>query len=158
MGYYVNIEESNIRIPADKVADAYELLCALNDDNSIKSGGKSSRYREEWLAANATGANTDAWFSWMPWNYPEVYATAAEILDALGFEFDNDEQGITIYAYDNKAGDEEHFLAALAPLLESTDDRPAQIVWRGEDGTVWRQIVIDGAMAIEYGRMVFTTD
>ena len=154
MGYYVTIEDSNLVIPADKVADAYELLCALNADNTIKGGWRGDWRNNE----HDNGPDERVWFSWMPWNYPEVYSSTEEILDALGFEFETIDAGILIYGYDNKTGDEEHFLAALAPVVVSTDDRPAQIVWRGEDSTVWRQILIDGAMVTEYGRLVFSAE
>jgi len=154
MGYYVTIEDSNLVIPADKVADAYELLCALNADNTIKGG-----WRGDWRDnEHDNGPDERVWFSWMPWNYPELYATTEQILDVLGFEFSSDDNGIAIFGYDNKIGDEEHFIAALAPILTSADDRPAQIVWRGEDGIVWRQIAIDGAMVIEHGRLVFSAE
>lgn len=152
MGYYVNITDTNIVIPVNRLDDAYAALCALNDDNTIKGG-----FRGDWLGNETpTGANERVWFSWMPWNYPSLYTSAEEILEQLGFDLGTTDDGsIELYGYDNKIGDEQVFLSALAPLLASSDDREPQVVWHGEDARVWRQIVIDGEMVAQVGRLTF---
>jgi hypothetical protein len=155
MGYYVTLEYSNAVIPKNKLDEAYEVLCALNNDNRLKHGGNGHSFNEGWRKANQFGANENVWFSWMSWNYPETCASAAEILHEVGFEFIEDGDGITGFQYDNKTGCEDVFLAALAPLLVPTDAEEPQFVWRGEDGAVWRQIVVDGEMVSQAGRIAF---
>ena len=152
MGYYVTLEDSNLIIPSANLASAYDALCALNNDNTLKSGWRGDWRNNE----HNDGPDPRVWFSWMEWNYPEVYDTAEGILDALGFEMGTLPDGsLEFYSYDNKTGNEDVFLAALAPYVVSGDDREPQAVWRGEDGLVWRQIVIDGAMVVQSGRLTF---
>jgi hypothetical protein len=155
MGYYVTLEHSNAVIPPEKLDQAYEALCALNNDNRLKNGGNGRSLKAEWREANPFGANENVWFSWMDWNYPETCSTAAEILSQVGFEFIEDGDGITSFLYYNKTGCEDVFLAALAPLLVSCDHEAPQFIWRGEDGSVWRQIVVGGEMVNQAGRIAF---
>lgn len=125
MGYYVKIMETNFRIPADKLDEAYTALCALNHDpNAHKSGGSYSG-----------GGKTEAWFSWMPTNYDETCKTAQAIFEELGFTtFVEDDGALWLTDYDSKIGDEEQFLNAIKHLVPED----AHIDWRGEDGAMWR--------------------
>lgn len=148
MGYYVTLNSTNAYIPNDKLDEAYTILCALNQDNSLKRGGR-------WPRTEQDGPHSGVWFSWMDWDYPETCKDAAAIIAQLGFEFTEDGDGLWFYAYDNKTGAEDVFLAALAPVLASSDDEAPQFVWQGEDGAAWRQIVIDGVMQSQSGRLTF---
>lgn len=156
MGYYVTVRESNVVIPAEKLDEAYKALVALNDDNTIKTGGNGNRFKDGWLEANPTGANENVWFAWMQWNYPEIYKTAADILEAVGFELWPQEDGsLAIGLYDNKAGCESTFLAALAPFAVSSDDRLPQVIWQGEAGEIWRQVFVNGECKLQDAHIAF---
>jgi hypothetical protein len=152
MGYYITLEDSTLVIPADRLDEAYAALCALNNHNTIKGG-----CRGDWRNnTHDNGPDERVWFSWMEWNYPEVHSSTEEILTALGFDVGiNNDGSLCLYGYDNKIGDEAHFLDALAPFAISGTDEEPQVVWRGEDGAVWRQVVIDGRMVSQAGRLVF---
>lgn len=155
MGYYVTLESSNARIPQGALDEAYRLLCDLNNDNSLKNGGNGLSFDKAWREANQFGANENVWFSWMHWNYPEVCTNTGDILHEVGFEFSLGSDGLLFQCYDNKTGCEDVFLAALAPVLASTDDEAPFFLWRGEDGAVWRQILVDGELVSQVGRIAF---
>ena len=146
MGYYVHIEESNCMLPAKNYALAYWRMCALNDHDELKRGG----------------SRTEKWFSWMDKNYPQTCKNAKEILVELGFEMEETNDGLTIYGYDNKSGQEELFLAAISDLMVTVigsttpdgDDKPF-IVWRGEDDMVWKDFYGEKNVKSLSGRIVF---
>jgi hypothetical protein len=136
MGYYVSITEGQATLPADKLDEAYKVMCALNDNDAVKRGG-SWGGGEDHNSPRPTGLNHHPyrWFSWMDANYPETCPDAYAILTALGFEMERTEDGsIIIGGYDSKMGQEDLFLDALCPLF--TED--SYLVWRGEDGDLWR--------------------
>jgi hypothetical protein len=150
MGYYVTLTETNATIPADKLDEAYTLLCELNQHNELKRGGLGGR--DETIV----GPHKGIWFSWMDWNYPEVYSNAVDILRAVGYDIFVDGRGTAHFAgYDEKNGCQDVFAEALLPVLVSSDDNPLQFHWRGEDGEVWRNIAIDGAFVAQEGKIVF---
>ena len=155
MGYTVTLEGSNAIIPADKLDEAYEILCNLNNYNRLKHGGNGHSFDPVWREANEFGANENVWFSWLDWNYPETCADTAAIIEQLGFGYNLDPNGLQFLYYDNKTGSEDVFIAALAPVLASTDNVNPFFLWRGEDGEVWRQIVIDGEVVNQSGRLTF---
>ena len=153
MGYYVHIEDANCKLPAKHYDVAYWRMCELNKRDELKRGGSYSK--------NEDGTeNVTKWFSWMEENYPETCKTALEILEELGFEVEDQEDGLAIYGYDNKSGQEELFLASISDLLVTVDgmydsgNKPF-IVWRGEDDMVWKDIY--GKKIVEQlnGRVVF---
>tara|TARA_Y100000758_G_scaffold289290_1_gene241982 strand:- start:157 stop:609 length:453 start_codon:yes stop_codon:yes gene_type:complete len=129
MGYYVHIEDSNCMLPHKHADLAYWRMCALNKNDDMKRGG----------------SKTEKWFSWMDPHYPETCKTAQAILVELGFDVEEQDDGLVIYAYDNKSGQEELFLEAISDLLRtvkdenSTQNKPF-IVWRGEDDMVWKDL------------------
>ena len=129
MGYYVHIEDSNCMLPHKHADLAYWRMCALNKNDDMKRGG----------------SKTEKWFSWMEKNYPETCKDAKDILVELGFDVEEQDDGLVIYAYDNKSGQEELFLGAISDLLRtvkdenSTQNKPF-IVWRGEDDMVWKDL------------------
>jgi hypothetical protein len=152
MGYYVSLTDSNAYIPADKLDEAYKLLCDLNQRNDLKTGG-SGGYAFGRTPEGETpidGPHDKVWFAWMPWNYPEVYTNAAEVLEAVGFEVVYDADGsLGFQSYENKTGCEQTFIEALTPVLASTDGENPYFVWQGEDGLYWRQRVEDGEMVVQ---------
>jgi len=126
MGYYVHIEDSNFMLPYEHARLAYWRMCDLNKHDDLKRGGSS------------TG---EKWFSWMASDYPERLKTALDILIELGFDVEEGDEGLVVYAYDNKSGQEELFLEAISDLIvpQTGEDKP-YIVWRGEDDMVWKDI------------------
>ena len=122
MGYYVQIVESNARIPAANLQRAYEKMCALNvTHDQQKRGGSYSG-----------GVQTSRWFSWMDANYPETCKDAKAVLEQLGFECSYAANGdLLIDGYDSKTGQEDLFLKAIEFDAEGT------ITWRGEEGESW---------------------
>ena len=130
MGYYVHIEDSNCMLPHKHANLAYWRMCDLNKNDDLKRGGSS------------TG---EKWFSWMDANYPETCKTAQDVLVELGFDVEEGDEGLVIYAYDNKSGQEELFLEAISDLLRTVDNKNSSlnkpfIVWRGEDDMVWKDL------------------
>lgn len=124
MGYNVNMRGSHFIIPADKLDAACQALKGLNKRDELKSGGSYSG-----------GKQVSRNFSWMPEHYDETMHTAAEILEALGFEVSwADGADLELMGYDSKSGDEGHFLAALAPFVPAG----SYVNWEGEDGEYWQ--------------------
>lgn len=152
MGYEVDLTGSNLSIPTANLDAAYRVLCALNDRNDLKSGG---RYPAD-PDAPEVGPREDKWFSWMHWNYPAQCPTVASILEHLGFSVSVTEDATTITYYSNKAGDEDKFLAALAPFYDYSHG-PVYGQWTGEDGAMWRtEYQADGSWRDLVGKVVWS--
>lgn len=134
MSYYVSLTNSTFTIKKDKLDDAYRAMCALNDIPGIKRGERYPRDESE------PEPNENTWFSWMPWNYPSVYKSAMEIFTALGFHAVIEDAGLMLVGYEDKAGQERLFIEAVAPYSTGF------LEWRGEDGSMWREEVVDGAI------------
>ncbi len=125
MGYYVQIISADCRILAEHLDAAFEAMKALNHQPGIVKNGGS------WVG----GKQTYSCFSWMDADYDEKCKDAAEILSELGFTTDAADNGdLAILYYDNKTGQEDLFLAAIAPFL----NEGAYIEWQGEEGSRWR--------------------
>ena len=117
MGYYITLEQSTAVLPKGNQAEAYERMCALNDTDEGKTGGNGEK----------------KWFAWMDPNYPDTCADAKAILADLGFWFDENEDGDLLFTeYDCKMGNESDFLRCIGDLLTG------EMVWRGEEHTLWR--------------------
>ena len=136
MGYYVNITGGEVRIPKENLAEAYRLMCELNQRDDLKNGGS-------WGGENDSRSPRPAgldyhpgkWFSWMDANYPATCADAKAVLTAIGFDLMEDGDGtLVVWGYDNKTGQEELFLNSIAHLC----DEGSFHEWRGEDGAMWR--------------------
>lgn len=140
MGYYVRIEKSNARIPAANVKVAYETMCALNHDPTIKKNGGS------WSG----GKKVEEHFSWMSPNYDQELSTAREILEELGFECTQLENGdLLILRYDNKTGQEDDFFEAISRYCEG------EIEWVGEDGARWKWILGGPKLKLKRGKITY---
>jgi hypothetical protein len=157
MGYYVSLTDTNATITADKLDEAYELLCGLNQHNHLKRGGVGG-YTYGNTPEGETpieGPHDKVWFSWLDWNYPDIYPDAKSILEQVGFTVYDIDGDLVFSDYDNKTGCEQDFLDVLAPVLSTTDNRSPQFVWRGENGEFWRQIVTHGEMVTQKGTITF---
>ena len=136
MGYYIRITEGTVTIPKKNIADAYQRMCALNNDDSIKRGGQwGGALSKEDPRPAGLNYHPARWFSWMDANYPETCPTAKSILDSLGFESYEDDEGLTIFGYDSKAGQEDIFMASISDLCA----KGSYFTWSGEDGEMWRE-------------------
>jgi hypothetical protein len=148
MGFYVRIEESTFNIPNFNLDKAYKAMCDLNKDNSKKRGGYGNIIELQ----KSTEYSDSFWFAFMLPDYPNHYADAAAIFIALGFEITLDESGLHIIGFDSKSGQEDLFLEAVAPYANGL------IVWRSEDGEVWRNVFSDNKLLTQPSELTFVVD
>lgn len=145
MGYYVCTTGGSFTVPAENLDAAYAAVCALNDRDDLKGGGSwggdhdAKSPRPEGLSSHPS-----RWFSWMPANYPSKCRTLLDVFEELGFVCDEDLDALRIECYDSKIGQEELFLAAIAPFC----DRDSFFEWRGEDGAQWRHTIGDAGQLL----------
>lgn len=151
MGYYVNIEScdspNDLLIKKENFIPAYENLCWLNTNpefDVMKSGGSWSGKDDDARYSRPEGLDyhPNKWFSWMPADYHLKFKTLQEILSSIGFDIHEDKKGINALWYNNKTGNEDIFLCALAPFIEDG----SEIVWVGEDNTRWKHSFKHGKM------------
>jgi len=146
MGYYINLVSSNFEIPETQAV--LEALKSINSQDDIKRGGSFGEKRQ-------------FWFSWMPENYDVTVTSVKEVFELLGFEVETNEiistdkpwGTVKLIGYDNKTGQEDIFLQAVAPYVETYN----HLEWRGESGEVWRDVVINGVMHRQQAKLVFDT-
>lgn len=140
MGYYINLTDSNANIPAENLDEALTRLKALNHKPGVhKNGGRWPK----------TGSPLDDWFSWMPADYDQTVESVEDVFKLLGFECEsNPDDGLTIYGYDSKIGQEQLFIDEVADLF--TDG--SYMVWRGEDSEIWRWSKEHG---VQHGTTIF---
>jgi len=141
MGYYIGTEDVNIFLDKKYFDDVYKKMCELNDFHELKRGG-------------SFGANTDEvegdryprnkWFSWMEYNYPEIYSDMESILQALGIEFTLDDDGNLVSLwYHDKSGNEDYFFSCFAGFVKDG----SYINMKGEESEdYYRYIFKDGKM------------
>ncbi len=129
MGYYVDLVEADFTIPERE--DVLEALRAM-----------PVKYR----ALMRGGSSTEKWFSWMNNEDIENAVSAQSVFEALGFDcFNYGNNTFSLSSYNNKTGQEDLFMAVVAPFLE--DGSFTQ--WRGEDGEVWRYTVSGGKLTVQ---------
>jgi hypothetical protein len=129
VGYYVDLVDADFTIP-----EREDVLEALRE--------MPIKYR----SLMRGGSSTEKWFSWMNNEDIEKAESARSIFDALGFDcvdYGNGTFGLT--GYNNKTGQEDLFMAVVAPFLE--DGSFTQ--WRGEDGELWRYTVSGGKLTVQ---------
>ena len=127
MGYYVQLTDSTVRIPAAHLGRAFEALKRLNENDDLKTGLNAG----------------ERVFAGMPADYHKTAESALEILDLVGYECRYDKDlNLLIEYYDNKAMCEDVFVQALAPFIP--DDQ--YLSWRGEDGSLYRFVFRDKKM------------
>lgn len=126
MGYYVDLSDANweIKETPEALATIREMPVKYH---AIKRGGSS---------------NGEKWFSWM--NDAEIEnAESVEIVfNRLGFDTEKVDGGFKLAAYNSKTGQEDLFLAVMAPFTAEG----SWIEWRGEDGALWKNEIINGHM------------
>jgi hypothetical protein len=142
MGYSVETLECNFVVKAENFEKAYDAMCKLNAEDGLKEG-YSYLSCERPADSKSVSSNPHKYFSFMPWNYDEVYTDFLDVLSALGFEVSTNSDGDLedIYFCD-RMGQEYLFLEAIAPYVEPG----SYVVWRGEDGTMWVYEFLEGKM------------
>lgn len=119
MGYCVQMELRNVKIPLSKKKEAVKILKALNE-----TWHKNS----DWCRFDANIKNL------------------AEILEEVGFSIEETDTHLQIkYFEQEKLGDHENMFEKLAPLLED-----CEIVYEGEDGHDWKQVIKDHKVKVIY--------
>ena len=127
MGYYIDLTAAEWEIP-----ETAEVLQALKEMpikyHAIKRGGSS---------------NGESWFSWMSDADIEGAENAQTIFRDLGFDtVVSTDGGFTLEGYSSKTGQEDLFLAVVAPFCKDG----SYIEFRGEDGAEWQYSVRGGRM------------
>ena len=126
MGYYIDLTKAEWEIP-----ETAEVLQALKESvtkyHAIKRGGSS---------------DGESWFSWMDDSEILGAETAQTVFIRLGFDTLTTDLGFTLEGYNNKTGQEDVFLAVVAPYCE--DGSYVEI--RGEDGSEWQYSVRNGKL------------
>lgn len=154
MGYYITIIDADWIVPADKVDAAYEAVVNLNKRHDLKSGGSSYKTPVP-EGSTSVSDRPDKWFSWMEWNYDEIYEDIGEVFYELGFTgaYLNPDDGFHLgESYDSKIGNEEHFLRAIAPFSAEG----SFVDFQGEDDALFRYIVRDGELVEQVGSISWT--
>ena len=139
MGYYVTTEDINIIVPKDLLEPAYKAVLAMNEDDNLKRGGSH-------------GSERKFWFSWMPEDLSTL-TDLKEVLENLGFEtYYTDAGNLALGHYDNKTGQEDLFLDAIAPFVQEG----SYAIWKGEDNSFYKWEFNDGKMLVIPGEMEIT--
>lgn len=142
MGYYVNLEDSNIFVDKKHFDAIYQKMCELNDYDDLKRGGS---YGSNNVNVEGERYPRDKWFSWMEHNYPETCKDMFDILRALDFDWFLDTDGNLISLnYYNKTGNEDYFLQCFAGYTRDGD----YLTFKGEENDhYYRFVFYDGAMS-----------
>jgi len=139
MGYYITLADASFDVP-----ETNEVLQVIKDANVTyhdwKRGGSYSG-----------GEQRERWFSWLPKDYDKTITSVKEFFDLLGFDSDAHDGLVRLMAYDSKIGQEELFLAIVAPFVEEG----SFLEWRGEDGSMWRHEVMGGKLHIAEVAMTY---
>lgn len=138
MGYYITIEYSDFFIPTEHLDAAYRALIGLNTDPAYADYKRS-------------GSRAAPSFAWISHDYHQRASTAEDVFKMLGFETETNSEGLSVYYYDGKAGDEDLFFAVVAHLVEAD----SHIHIRGEDGAHLRYDFDGDSMTIQEGQIVF---
>ena len=136
MGYYVRIESVDWEIK-----ETPEALATIREMpkkfHHLKRGGSSSG---------------EKWFSWMNDTEIETTETVQNVFNQLGFETQKTDDGFQLLGYDSKTGQEDLFLAVMAPYTVSG----SSIEWVGEDNALWRHHISEGKMFVDEATITWT--
>lgn len=160
MGYYVR-GNGHIVINRNDLSQAYKALCDLNEKDELKRGGRyGGPDGSESPRPAGLNYHPARWFSWMDANYPETCPDAYAVLRQVGFHLTElsqpgmSEDYIRLeLEYDEKTGQEELFMEALAPYVLT-----GEIYWDGEDGAKWREVFANGTYKVQGATVVYADD
>ena len=126
MGYYIDLVDAEWEI-----TESPQSLATIREMptkyHHIKRGGSS---------------NGEKWFSWMNDTEIETTETVRNVFGQLGFDTEETEGGFKLTGYSSKTGQEDLFLAVMAPFTKEG----SYIAWRGEDGELWQFEIRNGRM------------
>lgn len=127
MGYYVNSMESSFMLKKENVDKAWDALKKLFDEIP----------RIGWASQKVINEST----------------SFEEAMEECGWTIEQNENGDydSIYFSDEKYGDNEIELEAIAPYIENG----SYIQMRGEEGDIWRWIFKDGKCIEKYATISF---
>lgn len=133
MGTYVQLLQADWRIP-----ETEEVLAKLKEMprkfHGLKRGGSS---------------NGGSWFSWMSDASILGAESVKEVFELLGFTVNSDDPNfVDLVEYDNKTGQEDLFLAVVAPFVAEG----SYMDWRVEDDSLYRFTVVNNAMHVGDGQ------
>lgn len=153
MGYYVR-GHGSLSIDKNDIDKAYEAMCELNDHDDMKRGGRYGGVGSaDSVRPDGLNYHPGKWFSWMDPNYPDTCPTFEAVLKDLGFDFsvtNNGDVSTFLMNYDNKTGQEDLFMEAIAPFVIS-----GEFEWSGEDGHMWKWEYVDGKMEVLAAHVVY---
>ncbi len=129
MGYYVSIDDADWEI-TDNGRSLQAIREMPEKYHAIKRGGDS---------------NGNKWFSWMSDEQIKEAKCVQDVFNALGFETEKTEKGFRIVGYNSKTGQEDLFLAVMAPWT----NEDSYIIWRGEDGEMWKNRIEHKRMLVQ---------
>lgn len=136
MGYYIDLTDAEWEI-----SESPEALATIREMptkyHAIKRGGSS---------------NGEKWFSWMNDTQIEDTDTVQNVFRHLGFDTENVDGGFKLTGYSSKTGQEDLFLAVMAPFTKDG----SYIEWRGEDGELWKFEVRNGRMFRSESEIIWT--
>lgn len=139
MGYYVTLADANFRIP--ETPEVLAALHAMQDRDDLKRGGS--------FVGGEQGYSR-LWFSWMPEDLRTINSVD-DFFRELGFGTAVRGDYVHLWSYESKIGQEEIFLAVVAPFVEEY----SYLTWRGEDGALWQHEIRDGALYVSKGVVSF---
>lgn len=138
MGYYITLTSSDWEIKESP--EALEAIREMPKKfHAIKRGGSS---------------NGEKWFSWMNDTDIENAESVESVFQQLGFDTHTNEDAktFTLEGYNSKTGQEDLFLAVLAPFTKDG----SFIEWEGEDSSLWRYRVNNGRMFVDEAQINWT--
>lgn len=155
MGYYIEYSGS-ISYPSYSEGMILQALRDLNKRHDLKSG--RSMPKPEGLPEELQYDYHH--FSWLTgrWHEEPEIDSVARVLEMLGFDVSTVEhEGFTEHRvyYDNKQGDEEHFIATIAQ-----QGALVEIEAKGEDREQWlyhtspleNELLVSEALEVQYGK------
>lgn len=155
MGYYVRSIDTNFIIPADKIDAAYQAACALNAQESNKTGGRAPYTGTKPADSRSVAATEDRWFAYVPWNYDEICSDLTEILTVFGFNdsgIDPTSGNLVVGDYAQSSGGEHHLFLALAPYATEG----SYVHFHGEDDSFYGyRVACNGCLHAIEGTLVW---
>ena len=144
MGRYVTIIAQDFTIKAENTEAAYKAAVALNADDTRKSvrycGPKPLEKPED---SKSAASNPGVSYLGVRWNYDEECHTLAEVLREFGFEPEVAPDGaITGLWFDDKLGDEQLVLEAIAPFVEDG----SMLGWAEGYSDMWSMWFLNGSV------------